>query len=611
MALKESTVPQEELPLAEALRAERQRSRQLEHLLQLSPALIASLEGPGHAVTYANPQHERLFAPCSFLGRPLRDVMPDAERLGFIALLDHVYRTGETYWGTEVPVSYHSSDGGPTDVYLNVTFQPVLEADGRVSGILSYAVDVTDQALAKRHVEVSGRRQSEQALRQSEAKYRSLFDANRDAILVMDPRRIAGEIKDLTNRRCAEAAEYTREPVNQKTFAENLIQNVATGIAYLDRDLVFRVANPVYATFLELSPAQIIGRHVFEVVPDSEAQIEPLLRRVLEAGEPYYNNELAVVYTTPGGSSRTTYWDFVYYPLRHDEASSVDGIFVLANEISERVAQKHEQHRLHVEQERLQRERIEALEVSDRLKDQFLSILSHELRTPVNAIMGFGSILDDEVAGPMSAEQHRYLEKILQGSETLLVLIDDLLDMSRIEAGKFTLSLIPMHFPKVCQDVASTLTPLAWQKGLTLVVQVPEALPPLEADPQRVGQVLTNLVNNAIKFTPVGGRITLRAETVGGDLRCEVADTGIGIASEDIPKLFQRFAQVDRSSTRQAGGTGLGLSIAKALVEAHGGSIGVQSQREQGSTFWFTLPLSPLTAREPSPPRAAPSCALP
>jgi len=561
MASNDITAPQPEPPLEEALRAERQRSRQLEEMLNLSPALIASLAGPDHVVTYANPQHDRLFGPGAFLGRPLREALPDLERLGFIARLDHVYRSGETVMGTEVPFTCQAGDGSAVDIYLNFTFQPVLEADGRVSGILSYAVDVTDQVLAKRRAEeIAAELQHSKAL--------------------------------LLQHSAQTEAEYTRKLANQKTFAESLIQNVATGIAYLDRDLVFRVANPVYATFLELSPSDIVGRHVFDVVPGSEATIEPLLRGVMESGVPYYNNELEVVYTTPGGNSRTTYWDFVYYPLRNDEGGPVDGIFVLANEISDRVAQKREQQRLHAEQERLQRERIEALELTDRLKDQFLSILSHELRTPVNAIMGFGSILDDEVAGPLSPEQHLYLSKILQGSEMLLALIDDLLDMSRIEAGKFTLTPIPMHFPEVCQDVVSTLTPLAWQKGLTLVVHVPEPLPTLEADPQRVGQVLTNLVNNAIKFTPVGGRITLRAETAGQELRCEVQDTGIGIAPEDIPKLFQRFTQVDMSSTRQIGGTGLGLSIAKALVEAHGGSIGVRSERDQGSTFWFTLPLS-------------------
>ncbi|MNX27715.1 Non-motile and phage-resistance protein [compost metagenome] len=537
MASNESTVPQQELPLEEALRAERQRSRQLEAMLNLSPALIASLSGPDHLVTYANPLHDRLFAQRPFLGRPFWEALPDVERLGFIERLDHVYRTGETVVDTEVPIACHAGDGSVGDVYLNFTFHPVLEADGRVSGILSHAVDVTEQVLTKRRAEAIA-------------------------------------------------------------FADRLIQNVATGIAYLDRDLVFRVANPVYATFLERSPSDILGRHVFDVVPGCEAKIEPLLRGVMESGLPYTNNELEVVYTTPEGTSRTTYWDFVYYPLRHDDAGPVDGIFVLANEISERVAQKREQQRLQAEQERLQRERIEALELTDQLKDQFLSILSHELRTPVNAIMAFGSILDDEVAGPMSAEQHRYLAKILKGSETLLALIDDLLDMSRIEAGKFTLNPIPMHFPEVCQDVVSTLTPLAWQKGLTLVVNVPDPLPTLDADPQRMGQVLTNLINNAIKFTPVGGRITLRVETAGQELRCEIQDTGIGIAPEDIPKLFQRFTQVELSSTRQGGGTGLGLSIAKALVEAHGGSIGVRSEREQGSTFWFTLPLKPGTAGE-------------
>lgn len=577
MAANRTPEPSRAPQLDAALLAERQRAHRLEQMLDLSPALIGSLEGPEHVLTYANHQVERAFGSRVTRGRPLRETLQEAvlkdDCREILAKLDQVYQTGEPYEGREMSVSWKQVDGTPLATFFNVTFQPVRDADGHVSGILAYAIDVTTQVKAQRKAE-----RTAAELKRSEAK---LLKQTEETV----------------------AAEYARELANQKAFAENLIQNVSTGIAYLDRDLVFRVANPVYSSFLEMSPDQILGRHVFDVVPGGEAQIGPLLRRVLETGEPYYNSELEFIYLTPQGQPRTTYWDFVYYPLRHDEASPVDGIFVLANEISERMAQRREQQRMRADQARLQRERIEALELSDRLKDQFLSILSHELRTPVNAIMGFGSILDDEVAGPMTAEQHRYLSKILQGSERLLALIDDLLDMSRIEAGKFTLNPMTMRFSEVCEEVVSTLLPLAQQRELTLVAEVSETLPPIQADPQRVGQVLTNLVNNAIKFTPPGGRITVRASLDDHQLRCEVRDTGIGIAPEDVPKLFQRFTQLDMSSTRQVGGTGLGLSISKALIEAHGGSIGVHSEPEIGSTFWFSLPSQPAASAEAPPPR--------
>lgn len=235
----------------------------------------------------------------------------------------------------------------------------------------------------------------------------------------------------------------------------------------------------------------------------------------------------------------------------------------------------------------------------DRLKDQFLSIVSHELRTPINAIMGFGSILDDEVAGALSPEQHRYLQNILSGAGTLLSLVNDLLDMSRIQAGKFSLSPRRIAFKTVASDVLSNLEPLAQHKRLTMVERIDDDLPTLCADEQRLTQILTNLLTNAIKFSPPGREIGLRARLEGSSIACQIIDHAEGIAPEDIPKLFRQFGQLDSTNTRKFGGTGLGLSISKALVEAHGGKIGVESTLGQGSTFWFTLPLAAGTCEPP------------
>ena len=238
------------------------------------------------------------------------------------------------------------------------------------------------------------------------------------------------------------------------------------------------------------------------------------------------------------------------------------------------------------------RAREAELEAADQMKNQFLGILSHELRTPLNAIMGFGSILADRVVGPLNEDQARYTARILGGAEVLLALIDDLLEMSRIQAGKFSLSVHPFELVEVAIDVIETLRPLADHKGQALVLEH-GPLPRIDGDPTRVRQVITNLVANAIKFTPPGGRIVARARVEGDALRCEVVDTGVGIAEDQRDRLFRPFSQLDMTTTRPAGGTGLGLAISKALVEAHGGAIGVESQPGRGSTFWFELPLVP------------------
>lgn len=231
------------------------------------------------------------------------------------------------------------------------------------------------------------------------------------------------------------------------------------------------------------------------------------------------------------------------------------------------------------------------LRQADRAKDEFLSVISHELRTPLNFIMGFGSILQDEIAGPLNAKQQEFLSKMLNGVDRMLVLVNDLLDFAKIQAGKLDLVAVPTDFVPLAKEVHSTLKPLAEQKGLTFTLDVPDRLVAV-LDGPRIVQVLNNLVGNAIKFTPAGGSITLRARREGDDLVVEVQDTGIGIAEDDLPRLFTRFLQLDMSSTRQAGGTGLGLSISKAIIEGHeGGRIGVVSEKGKGSTFWFRLHL--------------------
>lgn len=271
----------------------------------------------------------------------------------------------------------------------------------------------------------------------------------------------------------------------------------------------------------------------------------------------------------------------------------------------ELAAQQEELNALYEEQRRIN-EQIEAVVAArtreleaanaqlrelDRAKDEFLGVISHELRTPLNFIMGFASVLGDELQGPLTPEQHRSLSKILAGTDRMLHLVDDLLDFARMQAGRFDLVCEPTPYAPLVAEVVASLRPLAEPRRVTLTHEVPDGVV-LLVDGQRVSQVLMNLVANAIKFTPEGGTVHVSARCEGDRLVTEVTDTGVGIDPADLPKLFTPFKQLDMSMTRRSGGTGLGLSIARALVEAHGGTIEAESAgRDRGSTFRFALPL--------------------
>ncbi|MEK7338285.1 MAG: ATP-binding protein, partial [candidate division NC10 bacterium] len=250
------------------------------------------------------------------------------------------------------------------------------------------------------------------------------------------------------------------------------------------------------------------------------------------------------------------------------------------------------------------RERTAALEEANSLlegaskqKSRFLAAMSHEFRTPLNSIIGFSEVLQDGLAGPLAPKQARYVENIRQSGRHLLQLVNDVVDLSRVEAGRLDLLLETFALPSLLQAVREMVEPLVQGKGLTLALEVPPDLPPLHADAARVKQVLVNLLSNAIKFTPAGGRITLAAtHRAGGEaggravLEVAVSDTGVGLSPEDQARLFQEFQQGE-AGARQQEGAGLGLALSKRLVELQRGRIWVESAGPgQGACFRFTLP---------------------
>ena len=232
---------------------------------------------------------------------------------------------------------------------------------------------------------------------------------------------------------------------------------------------------------------------------------------------------------------------------------------------------------------------LERAKELDEMKSGFVNAVSHELRTPLTSILGYAEFLEDHVGGSLSGTQEEFVRQIQDSAERLSRLVDDLLDFARIDAGTFQLKRETLDLAPKIREIVASFLPQAKAAHQALSLTLPEQPLMMQVDANRIGQVLTNLLSNALKFTPPEGRIVVRAVPAAEGVRVEVEDNGEGIPPEDLPKLFQRFSQLE--SGMRKGGTGLGLSISKALVEAHGGTIGVAEVQPHGSRFWFTLPV--------------------
>ncbi|WP_437878984.1 hybrid sensor histidine kinase/response regulator [Sorangium sp. So ce513] len=466
-----------------------------------------------------------------------------------VAIFERCVRTGEPF---EEELRFVGADGAVHPV-LNRGV-PVRAERGEITAWVGLCLDI------------SRLKRTEEALRESERRLRAALD---------DAQRVIAERERLE-------AELRR---SERQLA-SLMANSPDAIYRMDLDLRCTFMSPTSTMVMGFPPEHYIGKTPRENgLPLDVCEVgEVACREALATGKPQ-RFEFGI------GERR--------YRARIIPESGPDGavesfIGITEDVTAERLAEEERQKLL--ESERAARDEAERV---SRVKDDFVATLSHELRSPINAILGWARILRSRADDPQALA--RGLEVIERNARLQSDMVSELLDMSRIVSGKLRLDVLPLDLPSVVQSAIESIKLAAEAKGIEVASRLDAEAAALRGDPARIHQVVWNLLSNAVKFTPSGGRIDVALRRVGAFAEVTVTDTGAGIAPQFLPHLFERFRQADASSTRQYGGLGIGLSIVKHLVELHGGTVEVASAGEgKGAAFTVRLPLAGVTPEEAS-----------
>ncbi len=380
---------------------------------------------------------------------------------------------------------------------------------------------------------------------------------------------LAGQAAIAVDR--AKAIEALRE--SEEKY-RTIIETANEGIWTLDASGKTNYVNAHMAQMLGYTEEEMLGRYLFDFMDkDAHIEVETYLERLKNGSKEVHDFKLS------RKDGTCLYTIFSTSPI-FDARGEYTGVLGMFADITERKRAEE----LRIEKERL--------EYASRAKSDFLASMSHELRTPLNSVLGFSQLLSDGMAGELNEKQKHYIDNINNSGNFLLNLINDILDMSKVEAGKIVLNKEKIPLQATLEE---TLT-LIKEKALKHNIDIKREFSPepdiIEADRQRVKQILFNLLSNAVKFSKEeGGTVTITSKKVNETAQISVSDTGIGIKPENMDKLFQKFEQLEKGISAKYGGTGLGLAICKQLAELHGGSIWAESKYGEGSTFTFTLPL--------------------
>jgi PAS domain S-box-containing protein len=557
-------------------------------------------------ITSWNPAAERLFGFTAreAIGRSIRMIIP-ADRQSEEDEVLRRLRRGEAIEHLETVRI--RKDGTPIDIALTVS--PIKDADGRVIGASKIARDIGERigAEAERARFFAAEQAARTRAELAERRATLLSESSAALSSSLDPATTLRTVSQLVVPRFADWC------IIDLVGRDNTLERVAVAAAGPDTEALLSELQRYAPSWTSAQPsAEVLRSRATVNIPDvtedtlvstaRDAKHLAIMRRLRP------RSALAVPMATPqriiGAITlvRTT-------PGHAYDAADI----AMAEELARRAA-------LAVDNATLYREADQAreqAETANRAKDEFLAVLSHELRTPMNAVYGWARML--QMGQIDSATTPRALEAIVRNAHVQLQLIDDLLDVSRIISGKMRLDIRPVDIPRVLDSALDAIRPAAEAKGVRLQTLIDPGAGPLSGDPDRLQQVVWNLLINAVKFTPRDGRIQLSLQRVNSHLEIVVSDTGAGIRSDLLPVIFDRFKQGESGSTRNQGGLGIGLALVRHLVELHGGSVTAESEGEgKGATFRVKLPLVaalvPLneqrahpTARQPVPAYHGPS----
>jgi len=388
--------------------------------------------------------------------------------------------------------------------------------------------------------------------------------------------------------------------LDPKVYLAAIVESSDDAIISKDLDGTIRSFNGAAERMFGYTAEEIVGKSILTLIPPERHGEEAQVLARLRHGERIEHFE--TVRVARDGTRLEI--SLTVSPVR-DESGTIVGASKIARNITEQKRSAERERELAEEREKiLLAERVARAEAerANRVKDEFVALMSHELRTPLNAILGWTQLLRTHRNDPKMLDTG--LEIIVRNTRHQADLISDLLDVSRIVSGKLALDLEDVHLSEIVTNSVEALHTVAKEKGVSLTYRLSGIAPLVVGDPQRLQQIVLNLVSNAVKFTPSGGTVTVTLRAVAEWAEIAVVDTGVGIAPQAIPTLFEKFRQGPASTTRRHGGLGLGLFIAKDLTELHGGTIDAWSEGEDhGATFTVHLPLSSLEARNAIVPR--------